>query len=88
MKEHIRSSWMRVATQVRGMSNPGEKQSRLPENHTVKRDANMTRLISELGSKLRELEDLGALVAAAHLQAAIDSLRDYHEPEQNRSKPD
>ncbi|EQB08998.1 hypothetical protein [Novosphingobium lindaniclasticum] len=48
----------------------------------------MTQLIGELGSKLQELEDLGALVAAAHLQAAIDSLRAYREPEQNRSKAD
>ncbi|MFK4871149.1 MULTISPECIES: hypothetical protein [unclassified Novosphingobium] len=48
----------------------------------------MIQLICELGSKLEELEEIGALVAAAHLQAAIDSLRDVREPDQNRSKPE
>ncbi|GFE72902.1 MULTISPECIES: hypothetical protein [Novosphingobium] len=48
----------------------------------------MSQLICELGAKLEELEELGALVAAAHLQAAIDSLRDDREIPRNRSKPD
>lgn len=75
-------------TQVRGKPNSGAKHSRLPENRTVNRETNMIQLICELGSKLEELEEIGALVAAAHLQAAIDSLRDVREPDQNRSKPE
>lgn len=48
----------------------------------------MTQLIGELGSKLEKLEELGAFVAAAHLQAAIDALRGQHKSEQICSKPD
>lgn len=75
-------------TLVRGRSDPVESHSRLSENQSVKRDANMTQLIGELGSKLEKLEELGAFVAAAHLQAAIDALRGQHKSEQIRSKPD
>lgn len=61
---------------------------RLPERHNVNRDRNMTQLIGELGEKLEELEEMGAFIAAAHLQAAIDSLRFHREIERTHSKPD
>jgi hypothetical protein len=48
----------------------------------------MTQLIGELDTKLEELEEMGAYVAAAHLQAAIESLRSHCKIEQTRSKPD
>ena len=48
----------------------------------------MTQLIGELGAKLKELEEMGAFVAAAHLQAAIDSLRSHRKIEQTHSKPE
>lgn len=40
-------------------------------------------LIEDLLSKLPELEQFGASVAAAHLQAAIDALRKSSDTEQD-----
>jgi hypothetical protein len=48
----------------------------------------MMQLIGELDTKLEELEEIGAYVAAAHLQAAIESLRSHCKIEQTRSNPD
>lgn len=72
----------------KGRSYPGEILGRLPENNKVNRDANMMQLIGELDTKLEELEEMGAYVAAAHLQAAIESLRSHCKIEQTRSNPD
>ena len=46
-----------------------------PENAWVNNEAIATTLAADLEARLPDLEALGALVAAAHLQAAIDSLR-------------
>ncbi|SFG06118.1 hypothetical protein SAMN05518801_106205 [Novosphingobium sp. CF614] len=45
-------------------------------------------LVVELEAELAKLEQLGALIAAAHLDAAINALCREFNIERNRSEPD
>ncbi|WP_185997473.1 MULTISPECIES: hypothetical protein [Novosphingobium] len=52
----------------------------------MNREAKVQRLIGELVARLDELDQIGELVAAAHLQSAIDCLRMTPKEEEDRSK--
>lgn len=45
-------------------------------------------LVGDLEDRLSSLEDLGALIAAAHLDAAIDALCREFDVARNQSDPD
>lgn len=61
-------------TKVRGYG-PGAGQVPAPmENTWVNTDGIAKSLVNELQARLAEIESIGALVAAAHLEAAIDAL--------------
>lgn len=61
-------------TKVRG---PGPGPGSLPypmENTRVNKDVTARSLVAELEARLLDMETLGALVATAHLEAAIEAL--------------
>jgi hypothetical protein len=60
----------------------------LSEVIDVNRKEEARQLAGELGARLGELESLGALVAAAHLDVAIDALCKEFNVERNTSTPD
>jgi len=43
---------------------------------------------ARLAECLRDLDDIGASIAAAHLSACIDALSDYPPTDSNTSRPD
>jgi hypothetical protein len=61
-------------TEVRG-SGPGCGAFPHPmENTWVNKDGTAKSLVAELEARLADVESLGALIAAAHLEAAIEAL--------------
>ncbi|WP_232492256.1 hypothetical protein [Novosphingobium kaempferiae] len=59
-----------------GVSSPGEGHSiRLLENAWVDKYTIAKSLITDLEAHLSKMEEIGALVAAAHLAAAVEALK-------------
>ena len=71
-----------VANQGSGVPGPGMGISPYPlENTWVNKDENAKSLLADLEARLIDMESLGALVAAAHLDAAIVSVcREFNLP--------